>query len=82
MDDIKTFKPNPAVYHHFLESTASSAESAWLISSNGFDVIGAVSVGMKAAWVQRNDANVFDPWGIAPTLTVNSLKDLADQLNR
>ena len=82
VDDIKTFKPNPAVYHHFLESTASSAESAWLISSNGFDVIGAVSVGMKAAWVQRNDANVFDPWGIAPTLTVNSLKDLADQLNR
>ena len=81
VDDIQTFKPNPDVYQHFLDSANAQAESAWLISSNGFDVIGAVSYGMNAAWVQRSAANIFDPWSIEPTIVVESLIDLAGQLN-
>ena len=82
VDDIQSFKPNPDVYQHFLDSTDANADSAWLISSNGFDVIGAVSYGMHAAWVQRSAANVFDPWDIEPTLVVNSLIDLAQHLSQ
>lgn len=76
VDDVKTFKPSPVVYKHFLAVTGSAAQDAWLISSNAFDVIGAISAGMNAAWVQRTDKNVFDPWGIAPTVTVNNLGEL------
>jgi 2-haloacid dehalogenase len=47
-----------------------------LISSNPFDVIGAISSGMRAAWVQRSPDAVYDPWDVPPTLTVNSLPDL------
>ena len=50
VDDRKTFKPNPDVYEHLLDTTASSPGNAWLISSNPFDVIGAMAVGMRAAW--------------------------------
>ncbi len=75
-DDVRSFKPNPAVYAHFLRSTDAAGSEAWLISGNPFDVIGAISAGMRAAWVQRSAETVFDPWGIEPTVTVTSLREL------
>jgi len=80
VDDLKSFKPNPAVYRYFLRRSEASGSSAWMISGNPFDVIGAISAGMKAAWVQRSPEAVFDPWGIEPTITVSSLSDLAEQI--
>lgn len=80
VDALKSFKPNPAVYAHFMRQSQSCGESAWLISSNPFDVIGAMSAGMKAAWVKRSDDAVFDPWGIEPTLTVTNLGELEREL--
>ncbi|MDH3585629.1 MAG: haloacid dehalogenase type II, partial [Gammaproteobacteria bacterium] len=38
---------------------------------------GAISAGMRAAWVRRSEDSIFDPWGIEPTVTVTSLSDLA-----
>lgn len=73
VDPLKTFKPNPAVYKHFLSETNSKANEAWLISSNPFDVLGALSEGMRAAWVKRNEQAIFDPWGVEPTVTISSL---------
>jgi 2-haloacid dehalogenase len=80
VEELRSFKPNPAVYSHFLRRSGSSGSQAWLISSNPFDVIGAVSHGMKAAWVQRSPDALFDPWGIEPTLTVTSLRELQEQI--
>lgn len=79
VDDIKSFKPNPGVYSHFLRQSGATGSNAWLISSNPFDVIGAISAGMKSAWVKRSPEAVFDPWGIEPTLTVSNLNELADR---
>jgi len=77
VDDRQTFKPNPVVYEHFLHTTGASAGDAWLVSSNPFDVIGAVSYGLRSAWVRRSKKSIFDPWGIDPTLRVTSLRELA-----
>lgn len=82
VDEIKSFKPNPAVYSLFLRKAGAVSANAWLVSSNSFDVIGAISSGMRAAWVKRSPDAVFDPWGIEPTLTVDSLADLAEQIGR
>ncbi len=79
-DDLKSFKPSPAVYAHFLRKANAAGAEAWLISGNPFDVIGAISMGMRAAWVRRSPEAVFDPWEIEPTLTVESLRDLADRI--
>jgi len=79
-DEIETFKPNPAVYNHFLKRAKTSETDAWLISSNPFDVIGAISVGMKAAWVKRSQEIVFDPWGVEPTITITNLSEILDRL--
>ena len=40
-DEIRDFKPSPAVYAHFLRRAQTQAESTWLVSSNPFDVTGA-----------------------------------------
>lgn len=78
--DVATFKPSPTVYEYFLTQTQSSAKDTWLISSNSFDVLGALAAGFRAAWVQRNKAAIFDPWGIEPTATINNLDQLKQTL--
>lgn len=80
VDEAGTFKPNPEVYHHFVKRVKAQLENTWLISSNAFDVIGAVASGLKAAWVQRSNAVVFDPWEYQPTLIVDSIKTLPTKI--
>ncbi|MDO6683912.1 MULTISPECIES: haloacid dehalogenase type II [unclassified Agarivorans] len=79
-DDVQSFKPNPAVYAYFLQQANTTADKAWLISSNPFDVTGAISAGMQAAWIQRSKQTVFDPWEIQAKLVVASLTELAESL--
>jgi 2-haloacid dehalogenase len=74
--EVQSFKPDPAVYEHFLQRSGAQHSEAWLISSNPFDVIGAIAVGINAAWLKRNPEALFDPWGIRPTVTVSRLTDL------
>jgi 2-haloacid dehalogenase len=81
VDEVKSFKPDPGVYAHFLKRAGATVRDAWLISSNPFDVIGALCAGMRAAWVKRSPEAPFDPWELEPTLTVASLSDLAARIH-
>ncbi len=81
VDDVKSFKPDPAVYQHFMKKSDSIGDNAWLISSNPFDVIGAISAGMRSAWIQRTKETVYDPWGIEPTITLSTLLDLKENIS-
>lgn len=80
VEALKTFKPDPAVYQHFLRQTVSDPERSWLVSGNCFDIIGADAVGMRTAWVQRHPETIFDPWDSQPEFTITSLKELAAKL--
>jgi 2-haloacid dehalogenase len=80
VDDLKTFKPNPDVYLYLTERVGRDPEDTWLISANTFDVIGAKAAGLKAAWVRRSPAVVFDPWEFQPDIIVSDLTELASQL--
>lgn len=79
-DEIKTFKPSPEIYFHFLRRANSIGAETWLISSNPFDIIGAMSSGMCAAWVQRSEESIFDPWEIEPTIVIKKLSDIAGSI--
>tara|TARA_R110002126_G_scaffold287949_1_gene441086 strand:+ start:94 stop:771 length:678 start_codon:yes stop_codon:yes gene_type:complete len=81
VEDVAVFKPSPLVYAHFNTETNSTPSNSWLISSNPFDVIGAISYGMRSAWVQRTPDSIFDPWGIEPTVTIKEITDLPHQLD-
>lgn len=80
VDDLKTFKPDPRVYRYLAERLGFALSETWLFSSNAFDVIGAKSAGLRAAWVRRDPALTFDPWPAVPDLIASDLEDLARQL--
>lgn len=79
--DVASYKPDPAVYRHFLETTGSTAAGTWLVSGNPFDVIGARAAGWHAAWVRRDATAVYDPWGIDPSVTIADLRELPGVLH-
>lgn len=87
VDDVKQFKPAPAVYKHLARKTGKSESQmsqVWLISGNPFDVVGARSVGMNAIWVDRNgqgwkDAAVPE---LQPTAIVNDLEKIVDEFEK
>lgn len=80
VDDVRSFKPDPAVYNHARRAAGAMTTPFWLISGNPFDIIGARSAGLNAAWIRRTNDVIYDPWGIAPTLTVRALTDLRNTL--
>jgi 2-haloacid dehalogenase len=80
VEEVTTFKPDPAVYERFLERANVRGPDAWLISGNPFDVIGAVAAGMRSAWVRRSETALFDAWEIQPTLTVPGLAGLREAI--
>jgi len=80
VDSLETFKPDPEVYRHVISISGVEPANCWLVSSNGFDVIGAVSAGMKAAWLKRSGGVVFDPWGVEPTAVIESLDELPGKI--
>ncbi|WP_020675200.1 haloacid dehalogenase type II [Geopsychrobacter electrodiphilus] len=78
--EISSFKPNPGVYANFLRRASCTGAEAWLISGNPFDVIGALSAGLRSAWIKRNPTAIFDPWEFEPTLTLENLTQLSTSL--
>ena len=78
VDSDKTFKPNPIVYQTLMSKTKTKPEDCWLISSNSFDVCGAISVGMRAIWLQRDVSITFDPWEYQPTHIVSNFSEICN----
>jgi 2-haloacid dehalogenase len=81
VDDVQTYKPAPAVYLHLVARGGAPLDRTWLVSSNAWDVLGAKSAGLRAAWVRRNATAPWEGLGIAePDLVVSSLGELKGQI--
>ena len=78
--DVRSFKPDPAVYAHFLTAVDARPADTWLVSGNAFDILGAQACGWKTAWVARDRDSTFDPWGVEPTATIRDLVGLVDAI--
>jgi 2-haloacid dehalogenase len=81
VDEVKSFKPDPAVYAYARRATGAMDQPLCLVSSNAWDVIGARSAGLMAVWVQRDQHKVFEDWGIEPNAIINSLSELPEVLS-
>lgn len=86
VDSVGKFKPAPETYEYLAKRVGKDKKDKaqvaeiWLVSSNEFDVTGALSVGMKAAWVDRVGKgwiDAMDP-GLIPTVTGKNLNDVID----
>lgn len=82
VDDLKTFKPDPRVYFYLAQRLGCPVNHTWLVSSNPFDVIGAKSAGLRAAWIKRKAESVLDPWNIHPDLVARDLNHFAERLGK
>jgi len=80
--EVRTFKPDPAIYAHAVQRLGQAASTIWLVSNNPFDIIGAKTAGLRVAWVKRDRKTVFDPWGIEHDLVVSGLDQLASLISK
>lgn len=76
VEPVLSFKPDPKVYQHLLNSVQLPPDKVVMVSSNPFDILGADAVGLATAWVARSVDAVFDPWGIEPTWQVANIEAL------
>ncbi|KAK7738459.1 hypothetical protein SLS53_005978 [Cytospora paraplurivora] len=65
LHDARTYKPSPLSYSHLRgEAGAGPGEAlVWLVSANPFDVVGARSAGLPAAWIDRAGTGWVDRLG-------------------
>ena len=91
VEEVKKFKPSPEVYYHLAgkvgkEKSKESMSKMWLVSGNPFDVVGARSVGMQAAWIDRagngwTDQLVPEESG-SPTVIVKGLNEMVEAVKK
>lgn len=89
VEDVRKFKPHPDVYYHLAQTVGkdrSDMSSMWLVSGNPFDVVGCRSVGMQAAWVDREgngwtDELVQGEKG-RPTVIVKGLGEVVEAVKK
>jgi 2-haloacid dehalogenase len=81
VDEVRTYKPSPGVYQHLVTRGGQGAGETWLVSANAWDVLGAKSAGLRAAWVRRSERMHWDGGGIGePDVMVASLAELPGRL--
>lgn len=78
-DEIRTFKPAADLYRHAAARAGTPIDDIAHVSAGWFDVMGASHAGMQGVWVNRKQTP-WEQFDGEPTLTIESLHDLADAL--
>jgi 2-haloacid dehalogenase len=80
VEEVKIFKPSPRVYHLAPEHLGVRPAELGFVSSNGWDVAGAGSVGLETFWIQRRAAEPPEQLGFTADHTVGTITDLVPLL--
>jgi 2-haloacid dehalogenase len=81
VDEVRTFKPHPAVYALGAARLGLPRDAIGFASSNGWDVAGAKAFGFQVVWINRQGLPL-DELGVTPDLEVRDLGELARALGR
>jgi 2-haloacid dehalogenase len=79
VDEVRTFKPHPAVYALGAARLGLPRAAIGFVSSNGWDVAGAKAFGFQVVWVNRQGAPL-DELGVTADLELPDLEGLAAAL--
>jgi 2-haloacid dehalogenase len=70
-EDVRVYKPHPAVYRRAVETLGLPAERVTLVAAHAWDVVGARAAGLNGVWVERLERR----WPL-PVLPVPGAADL------
>jgi 2-haloacid dehalogenase len=75
VDELKLYKPAPAVYQLAVEKLNTPKERIAFVSSNCWDALGAKSFGFTVYWINRAGAPL-DSLGLRPDSIIKSLDEV------
>lgn len=78
VDEIRLFKPHPAVYQLAVETLGLAKPEILFVSCNSWDATGAKYFGYPVCWINRS-GGVFDQLGVLPNTTRSDIADLASR---
>lgn len=76
-NDVKIFKPSPAVYKLVSKRMHVGTSDAGFVSANSWDVHGAASAGLITFWIQRAAGESPEELGSTETRVVSAITGLA-----
>lgn len=74
-----SFKPDPKVYKFAAEQLDQPMESLWLVATHDWDTHGALSVGMRAAYINRSGV-IYHPLYRQPDVYATTMEDIVGQI--
>jgi 2-haloacid dehalogenase len=80
VDAVQTLKPHPSTYEHALAELGAEPGQVTMIAAHAWDVTGAKHVGLRTAWIARNE-EPFPATGLPPDVRAASLLDAARKLS-
>jgi 2-haloacid dehalogenase len=75
VDEIRIYKPSPAVYQLAESHLGIRREEIGFVSSNAWDVAGGKAFGFQAYWLSRQDAPA-EALGVEPNRVIRSAMEL------
>jgi 2-haloacid dehalogenase len=75
VDEVRAYKPSPAVYALSPKALGVPAGELLFVSSNAWDVAGAKAFGYRVCWCNRQGAPA-EELGVAPDLVVSRLDEI------
>jgi 2-haloacid dehalogenase len=79
VDDIHTYKPAPAIYHHAAHTCQVPPDQVALVAAHSWDTHGANQAGLVTGWVSRLEHR-FPPAFTPPDVTGPDLVTVVDGL--
>ncbi|MDT0690823.1 haloacid dehalogenase type II [Salegentibacter sp. F188] len=76
---VRKYKPHRETYEYVLQKAGVSGENAMLIAAHGWDIAGAKSSGLKAAFIRRKGKSLY-PLAEKPDLEAEDLLDFVHQM--
>lgn len=77
-DELGVSKPHPRVYD---EVKRRSEGEAWLVATHAWDVAGAITAGMRGAWIAASE-HVYPRFLPSPHLTSSTLRSAVESLRQ
>ena len=79
VDEVKTYKPAPAVYALAERHLGLGRSTILFVSSNAWDAAGAKAFGLRVAWINRTGAPA-ERLGFEPDVVVRDLEELVEHV--